>query len=67
MKALLRGGLDSEDAQQLLFEVLRGIPESASELEMNPEVRAFRARLVAEIEARGGIVEFTPDFPALPR
>jgi hypothetical protein len=67
MKPLLCGGLDAEDAQQLLFEVLRGIPESASEREMNPQVRAFRARLVAEIEAKSGIVELTLDFPAPPR
>jgi hypothetical protein len=67
MQALLCGGLDEEDAQRLIFEVQRGISESRSQLEMTPQVRAFRARLVADIgdaEARGWFVDFSPEFIA---
>jgi hypothetical protein len=70
MKALLCGGLDPDDAQQLIFEVERGIPESGSKVEMNPQVRAFRARLVAEIgeaKAKGWFVEYPADPPSPPR
>ena len=70
MKALLCGGLDAEDAQQLIFEVERGIPASHSKLKMNPQVLAFRARLVtemAEVRARGGFVQLAPELLAPPR
>jgi hypothetical protein len=70
MKAVLCGGLGAEDAQQLIFEVQRGIPESRSQVEMTPQVRAFRARLAAEMgeaEAKGWFVGFTPEFIAPPR
>jgi|GEM_PF-2012844 hypothetical protein len=70
MKAVLMGGLDAEDAQQLVVEVERGIPASRSKVKMNPQVRAFRARLVTEIReanAKGWFVQFTPEFIAPPR
>jgi hypothetical protein len=67
MKALLSGGLGAEDAQRLIFEVQRGIPESRSQLEMTAQVRAFRARLFADIgdaEARGWFVDFSRELIA---
>jgi hypothetical protein len=70
MKAKLCGGLGAEDAQRLILEVARGIPANRSKVQMNQQVRAFRARLVAEIheaEAKGWFVQFTPEFSAPPR
>jgi hypothetical protein len=49
MKALLCGGLGAKDAQQLVFEVQRRIPAGRSQVEMTPHVKAFRARLEAEM------------------
>ncbi len=70
MKAFLCGGLDAEDAQQLIFEVERRIPASRSKVKMSPQVLAFRARLtteMGEVRARGGFVQFTPEFLAPPK
>ena len=65
-----RPGLGAEDAQQLILELQRGRPESRAKIEMNPQVRAFRARLVSEIreaEAKGWFLDFTLEFIAPPR
>jgi hypothetical protein len=65
MKPKLLGGLGADDAQQLMVEVQLGIPASHSKLKMNPQVRAFRARLVSEMadaNAKGWFVQFTPEF-----
>jgi hypothetical protein len=59
------GGLGADDAQRLMVEVQLGIPASRSKLTMNPQVRAFRTRLVsemAEANAKGWFVQFTPEF-----
>ncbi len=53
--------------QQLVFEVQRRIPAGRSQIEMTPYVKAFRARLKAEMgeaTAKGWFVDFTPEFVA---
>jgi hypothetical protein len=67
LRTLLCGGLGAQDAQRLIFEVQRGIPASQSQVEMTPQVRAFRTRLVAEIAAaiaKGWFVDLTPELLA---
>ena len=71
MRPKLMGGLDADDAQQLMVEVQRGIPASRSKVKINAQVRAsFRARLVSEMhefDSQSGNLDFTPEFVAPPR
>jgi hypothetical protein len=70
MEPKLMGGLDADDAQQLMVEVQRGIPANRSKVKMNAQVRAFRARVVTEMrefDSQSGNLDLTPELVAPPR
>ena len=56
--------LDTDTMQKIMIEVDLGVPDSESKVPSTPEVEAFRAKMheqIADINAKGGRLHFTPE------